>query len=86
MFKDMADKNKQDQQDQILSRNLRYLFLGDYVNRGKQSCEVICLLFALKARFPDQVIMLRGNHESQAITRIYGFFDEIKRRYKLSLW
>ena len=86
MFKEMADKNKQEQQEQILSRNLKYLFLGDYVNRGKRSCEVICLLFALKVRFPEQVIILRGNHESQAITRIYGFFDEIKRRYKLSLW
>lgn len=60
--------------------------MGDYVNRGKQSCEVICLLFALKVRYPQQIIILRGNHESQAITRIYGFFDEIKRRYKISLW
>ena len=86
MFKEMADKNKNDQGDYIVSKNFRYLFMGDYVNRGKQSTEVIGLLFALKVRYPQNVIILRGNHESQAITRIYGFFDEIKRRYKISLW
>jgi serine/threonine-protein phosphatase PP1 catalytic subunit len=53
MFKEMGDKNKQEQQDYILSKNTRYLFMGDYVNRGKQSCEVICLLFALKVRYPQ---------------------------------
>ena len=46
------------------SPDTNYLFMGDYVNRGKQSCEVICLLLALKVRFPEQVIILRGNHES----------------------
>jgi len=86
MFKEMSDKNKYEQNEQIISGNSRYLFMGDYVNRGKQSCEVICLLLALKVRFPSQVIILRGNHESQAITRIYGFFDEIKRRYNIKLW
>ena len=64
MFKEMGDKNKSEQNDYIISRNTRYLFMGDYVNRGKQSCEVICLLLALKVRFPEQVIILRGNHES----------------------
>jgi len=86
MFKEMADKNKTEQQEMILNKNQRYLFMGDYVNRGRQSCEVICLLFALKVRYPQQVIILRGNHECQAITRIYGFFDEVKRRYKIGLW
>ena len=60
--------------------------MGDYVNRGKQSTEVISLLFALKIRFPDQIIILRGNHECQAITKIYGFYDEVKRRYCIQLW
>ena len=64
MFKEMSEKNKQDQQDSIIPRSSRLLFMGDYVNRGKQSCEVICLLFALKVRFPQQIIILRGNHES----------------------
>jgi serine/threonine-protein phosphatase PP1 catalytic subunit len=86
MLKEMNEKNKADQGSLIISKNSRYLFLGDYVNRGRQSVEVICLLLAMKVRFPNQIVLLRGNHETQAITRIYGFFDEVKRRYKINLW
>jgi protein phosphatase len=54
----------------------RYLFLGDYIDRGENSVEVLILLLALLQMFPEHVFLLRGNHETRALTRHYGFRDQ----------
>ncbi|VDM52469.1 unnamed protein product [Angiostrongylus costaricensis] len=68
-----------------------YLFLGDYVDRGKQNLEVILLIIAYKARllnfyfqlrFPKNFFALRGNHECANVNRTYGFYEECMRRYQ----
>lgn len=63
-----------------------FLFLGDYVDRGKQSLETILLLLCYKLRHPENFFLLRGNHECANVTRVYGFYDECKRRCNVKVW
>lgn len=58
-----------------------YVFLGDYVDRGYHSVETICLLLGYKCKYPENVVLLRGNHETKSLTKIYGFYDEVSKKY-----
>jgi len=63
-----------------------YVFLGDYVDRGNFSCEVLLYLFALKCEFQTHVWLLRGNHESRATSGYFGFQEECERKYGVELF
>lgn len=59
----------------------KILFLGDYVDRGSDSVKNFIVICALKAKFPDNVYMLRGNHENISLNEKYGLFEEFNKKY-----
>ncbi|PIA16040.1 Serine/threonine-protein phosphatase-like protein [Coemansia reversa NRRL 1564] len=63
------------------SRELMYLFNGDFVDRGSFSLEVIMLFLSLKLLYPNEFFLNRGNHESVSMNQLYGFEGEIKSKY-----
>eukprot|EP01130_Rhizamoeba_saxonica_P018361 TRINITY_DN9156_c0_g1_i1.p1 TRINITY_DN9156_c0_g1~~TRINITY_DN9156_c0_g1_i1.p1 ORF type:complete len:367 (-),score=75.39 TRINITY_DN9156_c0_g1_i1:31-1131(-) len=65
----------------IPSEDNPYLFNGDFVDRGSFSCEVIITFLAFKILYPNHFFLARGNHESMAMNKIYGYWGEIKFKY-----
>jgi serine/threonine-protein phosphatase with EF-hand domain len=59
----------------------KYIFNGDFVDRGKKGVEVVTLLFALYVAYPGCVFLNRGNHEDKAICAVYGFQKECGIKY-----
>ncbi len=64
----------------------KYLFLGDYVDRGIYSFEVITTLLCLKINCPNSIFMLRGNHETRMMTNNYGFYQEVLAKFDQEIY
>jgi len=63
------------------STHNKYIFNGDFVDRGEWGVEVMCILLTLFIARPDCVVLNRGNHEDFAICSVYGFQLECYEKY-----
>ena len=69
-----------------LSPSSKYVFLGDYVDRGKESLEVMTFLYALKIKYSSTIVLLRGNHECAIQSEVGGFLQECILKATKDVW
>ena len=77
----LINKNYLNKQLKIIHPNFKIIFLGDYTDRGDYGAEVIFLITLLKRLNPENVILVRGNHEDLVINDDYGFTNELNRKF-----
>ncbi|NXG12535.1 PPE1 phosphatase, partial [Sakesphorus luctuosus] len=65
------------------SKQNRYVFNGDYVDRGENSMEILIILFTFLLIYPNNLYLNRGNHEDYIMNLRYGFTKEVLKKYQV---